>query len=89
MGHPVVHSEVIGKDPGRLQDYYTELFGWDVDADDPLDYGYVTREGNVRADGVRPGQQRDAGGDGERVEQAAPVAVSARTQSHEPQQHQR
>ena len=51
MGQPVVHFEVIGKDPRRLQDYYAELFGWDIDADNALDYGFVTREGNVRADG--------------------------------------
>ena len=28
MGQPVVHFEVIGKDPNKLRDYYGELFGW-------------------------------------------------------------
>jgi uncharacterized protein len=52
MGQPVVHFEVIGRDAARLQDYYGELFGWEIDADNPLDYGYVTREGNTNAAGA-------------------------------------
>ena len=32
MGQPVVHFEVIGTDGKKLQAYYAELFGWDVDA---------------------------------------------------------
>jgi predicted enzyme related to lactoylglutathione lyase len=28
MGQPVVHFEVIGKDPDTLRDYYGQLFGW-------------------------------------------------------------
>src|SRR4051794_26036398 len=52
MGHPVIHFEVIGKDGTRLQRYYAELFGWDIDADNPLHYGLVLREGNTNADGA-------------------------------------
>jgi predicted enzyme related to lactoylglutathione lyase len=52
MGQPVVHFEVIGKDGATLQRYYSELFGWEVDADNPLHYGSVTREGNTNADGA-------------------------------------
>ena len=52
MGQPVVHFEVIGKDGEKLQTYYSELFGWEVDADNPLGYGSVGREGNTNADGV-------------------------------------
>jgi predicted enzyme related to lactoylglutathione lyase len=52
MGQPVVHFEVIGKDGARLQRYYSELFGWQIDADNPMNYGMVAREGNVNADGV-------------------------------------
>src|SRR5215210_6639719 len=39
MGQPVVHFEVIGKDAEKLQRYYSELFGWEIDADNPLNYG--------------------------------------------------
>ncbi len=52
MGQPVVHFEVIGKDGGKLQSYYTELFGWEIDANNPLNYGVVQRETNVNGDGV-------------------------------------
>jgi predicted enzyme related to lactoylglutathione lyase len=52
MGQSVVHFEVIGKEGKKLQSYYSELFGWAIDANNPLDYGVVPREGNVNADGV-------------------------------------
>src|ERR671910_2372886 len=52
MGQPVVHFEVIGKDGQRLQSYYGELFGWDIDANNPMGYGTVQREGNTNADGA-------------------------------------
>ncbi len=52
MGQPVVHFEVIGKDPEALQNYYSELFGWEIDADNPMNYGTVQREGNTNPDGV-------------------------------------
>ncbi len=52
MGEPVVHFEIIGKDGAKLQAYYSELFGWEIDADNPMKYGTVPREGNVNPDGV-------------------------------------
>jgi predicted enzyme related to lactoylglutathione lyase len=52
MGQPVVHFEIIGNDPEKLQSYYAELFGWEISADNPANYGIVQREGNVNADGV-------------------------------------
>jgi len=52
MGQPVVHFEVIGKDGEKLQSYYSELFGWEIDASNPMNYGMVSREGNVNPDGV-------------------------------------
>jgi predicted enzyme related to lactoylglutathione lyase len=52
MGQPVVHFEIIGKDGEKLQSYYSELFGWDIDASNPMKYGIVQREGNLNADGV-------------------------------------
>jgi predicted enzyme related to lactoylglutathione lyase len=32
MGQPVVHFEAIGKDAERLHSYYSQLFGWEIDA---------------------------------------------------------
>lgn len=28
--HPVVHFEIMGRDAGRLRDFYAGLFGWSV-----------------------------------------------------------
>jgi uncharacterized protein len=55
MGHPVVHFEIVGKDGDKLQSYYSELFGWDIDADNEMKYGLVQREGNTNAEGVGVG----------------------------------
>ncbi|MDP8910992.1 MAG: VOC family protein [Actinomycetota bacterium] len=52
MGLPVVHFEVVGKDGEKLRQYYSELFGWQIDANNPMKYGMVAREGNTDADGV-------------------------------------
>jgi predicted enzyme related to lactoylglutathione lyase len=55
VGQPVVHFEAIGKDGVRLQRYYAELFGWEIDADNPLNHGSVTREGNTKSEGIGMG----------------------------------
>jgi len=41
MADPVIHFEIIGKDAVGLQKFYADLFGWDIDADNPLKYGNV------------------------------------------------
>jgi predicted enzyme related to lactoylglutathione lyase len=46
MGQPVVHFEVIGKDGPTLQKYYADLFGWKVDANNPMHYGIVDGRDN-------------------------------------------
>jgi uncharacterized protein len=51
MGQPVVHFEVIGTDGEKLQKYYADLFGWEIDADNPMKYGMVSRDSNPAADG--------------------------------------
>jgi hypothetical protein len=39
MGQPVVHFEVMGKDPGKLRSYFGELFGWEFEEPmGPVDY---------------------------------------------------
>ena len=52
MGQPVVHFEVIGRDGDRLQAYYSELFGWQIESDNEMGYGLVQREGNTNPDGI-------------------------------------
>jgi predicted enzyme related to lactoylglutathione lyase len=52
MGQPVVHFQVTGKDAEKLRSYYSELFGWEIDTNNPAGYGIVQREGNLSPDGV-------------------------------------
>jgi uncharacterized protein len=52
VGQPVVHFEIVGQDAENLQSYYSELFGWSIDANNPMKYGIVAREDNLNADGV-------------------------------------
>ncbi|HEY4202224.1 MAG TPA: VOC family protein [Devosiaceae bacterium] len=49
MGQPVVHFEIIGREPAKLRSYYGDLFGWAFDTSNPVadavsqphDYGFV------------------------------------------------
>ena len=45
MGQPVVHFEILGKDPKKLQGFYGDLFGWHIDASNPMNYGIVDTHG--------------------------------------------
>lgn len=40
-GHPVVHFEINARDPKALHSFYASLFGWKIDADNPMNYGLV------------------------------------------------
>ena len=64
MGQPVVHFEVIGKDAEKLRSYYSDLFGWEINSDNPMNYGIVERDGNVSPDGVGIGGGIGAGPEG-------------------------
>ena len=62
LGQPVVHFEVIGRDGGRLQSFYSQLFGWTIDADNPLGYGLVdTSSGDAGIPGGVASAQPGAG----------------------------
>ena len=58
MGQPIVHFEVIGRDPEKLRSYYGGLFGWEFDTSAPVaeavsragDYGFAKR--NTTPDGI-------------------------------------
>ena len=64
MGQPVVHFEIIGKDGEKLRSYYSELFGWEIDADNPMNYGVVQRNGNTDDGGAGIGGGVAAGPEG-------------------------
>ena len=36
MALPVVHFEIIGRDPDQLRRYYGELFGWTFETPSPV-----------------------------------------------------
>ena len=52
MGQPVVHFEIIGKDGEKLRSFFSELFGWEIDANNPMGYGVVDREANLTPEGI-------------------------------------
>ena len=64
MGQPVVHFEIIGKDAEGLQRYYSELFGWEINADNPMRYGVVDRQANLNPDGIGIGGGVGSGPEG-------------------------
>ena len=41
MGAAVVHFEINSKDAKRAQEFYTNLFDWRVNANNPMNYGVV------------------------------------------------
>jgi uncharacterized protein len=63
VGNPVVHFEVIGKNPGELRNYYGGLFGWRFDTSSPVsqavseptDYGFIAPEGTGIPGGIGGG----------------------------------
>jgi len=42
MKNPVVHFEVVAKDGKAAQDFYTKLFDWELNTDNPENYGMIT-----------------------------------------------
>jgi len=44
MGAPIVHWEIVSEgDAKEVQKFYADLFGWKIDADNPLSYGLVDK----------------------------------------------
>ena len=41
MADHVGWFEILGKDGGKTQKFYSDLFGWQVDANNPMSYGMV------------------------------------------------
>ena len=63
MAQPVVHFEIIGKEPAKLRSYFGELFGWEFDTSAPVaeavsepdDYGFVNRTTTSDGTGIPGG----------------------------------
>ncbi len=45
MANAVTHFEIHGRDGKKSQDFYASLFGWEIDADNPMNYGMVSAPG--------------------------------------------
>jgi uncharacterized protein len=55
MAGAVVHFEITGTDAARLRSFYTELFGWKINTDNPMGYGIVESEEASSGDPGLPG----------------------------------
>ena len=60
MGAKVIHFEVTGKDGKKLQEFYSEVFDWQLDTNNPGGYGMV-RDGELTG-GIGDAQQGTQGG---------------------------
>jgi predicted enzyme related to lactoylglutathione lyase len=48
MAQPVGWFEINAKDGKKARDFYSALFGWQIDANNPMNYGMVTAaEGGI------------------------------------------
>jgi predicted enzyme related to lactoylglutathione lyase len=54
MANPVVHFEILGKEPKKLQDFYAGVFGWSVDANNEMNYGIVPADEGGIGGGIGP-----------------------------------
>jgi predicted enzyme related to lactoylglutathione lyase len=48
----VTHYEILGKDGARSRQFYSQLFDWKIDADNPMDYGIVEAVENGIGGGI-------------------------------------
>jgi uncharacterized protein len=56
MSNTVVHFEILGPDGAALQRFYAGLFGWKIDADNPMSYGLVGANGGQVSGGIAGSQ---------------------------------
>ena len=52
MGNPVVHFEIVSTEGDKLRSFYSEAFGWKIDADNPMGYGMVDAESEGIGGGI-------------------------------------
>ncbi|TMG86706.1 MAG: VOC family protein [Betaproteobacteria bacterium] len=56
MGRPVVHWELMSKDPAKLSDFYTKIFGWKIQHIPEVNYRQVETgsEGGINGGILKP-----------------------------------
>jgi predicted enzyme related to lactoylglutathione lyase len=52
----VTHFEILGRDGAKLQQFYASLFGWTIDANNPMNYGIVAPTENGIGGGITDSQ---------------------------------
>lgn len=52
MGQPVVHFELWSKNPAKISEFYSKVFGWDVNHMPEMNYRFVDTGGD---DGINGG----------------------------------
>ncbi|TMB66213.1 MAG: VOC family protein [Chloroflexi bacterium] len=55
MANAVTWFEITGKDGRKLQDFYSGVFGWKIDANNPMNYGMVDNQGEGIGGGISAG----------------------------------
>ena len=55
MKNPVVHFEIQSQDPATLRAFYGELFDWQMDVHDAIDYSVITTKAQDDPDGINGG----------------------------------
>jgi predicted enzyme related to lactoylglutathione lyase len=59
MGAPVVHFEIVHPEADRLRGFYADVFDWEIDTDNPMDYGMVDNKGEGINGGIGPAPDPD------------------------------
>ena|ERR1051325_2117195 len=59
MGRPVVHWELMSKDPAKISDFYAKLFGWKVTNMPEMNYRMVETDAQAGINGgiLKPDRQ--------------------------------
>ena len=57
MPNPVVHWEITARDAKKMEEFYANLFGWHVESDNPMNYGFVDTHTDTGINGGIPQAQ--------------------------------
>lgn len=52
MGAPVTHFEIISRNGEQMKSFYSKLLGWEINSNNPMNYGLVQPQGRGIGGGV-------------------------------------
>ena len=61
MGAPVIHFEIMGGKGVELETFYSKLFGWNINSNNPMRYGTVNTGGSQAGINGGVGPAKDGG----------------------------